>query len=708
MTSDKNETNNSDKIVLTEALLRQQLQNWEDAMGTADPQEVGRYRQYAEKIRDVIWTSDLYLNWTYMSPQVEDLLGYTAAEVMSMTSAQTLTAESQKIVQAEISRGLPLLFADRTIMQWPAIFDVEQVRKDGSTVWTEILVSIIRNDDGEPTGYLGITRDVSRRRAAEDELRQLHQNLEDRVRERTAELQETYEKLAAEVGQRKQVELEKRDSEDQLRTIMRYMTDAVSMVDRHGTYVFNTSSIERLTGWKPEELQGKNVFDLIVHPEDAATLQREMAIGYQTPGRTARVVYRVRHRNGQSRWMESTGWFVPAGESGELVGITSTRDITDRKRLEGELLRMQKLESVSQLSAGIAHDFNNLLSSVMGNLNLARQQVEGMEQVTETLRRAEDSCRFARRLTDQLLNFVQGSRPYRENTDLPEFLRDCVEFLLSGSNVTLSWQFGHDLPLVSIDCGQLQQVLASLVMNSVQAMPQGGTLQITVNQSTLDLASGIPLVPGQYLVISLKDSGEGINEENLSRIFDPYFSTRKKARGLGLSSAFNVMRAHGGYITVDSLPGQGATFHLYLPLELAAIPEVPEVKEALSIKGERIMVMEDDQDLLTLIMEMLEAIGFRADGAISGQELLEYYQKARDDNDPFSAVILDLTMRGGPGGLEVLAQLQNIDPDVQAALMSGYANDQAMRDFKKMGFKATLQKPFGIPQLDSALIQLLH
>lgn len=687
--------------------LRQQLRRWQEMTGTDTPEEAARYRLYTEKIRDVIWTSDLYMKWTYISPQVEDLLGYTADEALTFPPEKTIAPASLALIQAEIAQGLPRVFADPDIMQWPTVFEIEQIHRDGHSIWTEVLVNIVRDREGRPTGYLGITRNIERRRKAEDELRCLHKELEERIRQRTEELQETCRRLAEEIKRREKSEEEKAASETRLKTIMDYMSDAVSMVDREGNYIFNTPSIERLTGWKAEELVGRNFFEVMVHPEDMESMQREMAIGYRSPGRTARIVFRIRHRDGQIRWLETTGWFVPAGKSGELVGICSSRDISDRKRLEGELLKLQKLDSLARLSSGIAHDFNNLLSAMLGNIGLARQVTPVDSRLAESLRRTEEACRHARRLTDQLFSFVSHARPLQENTDIPAFLQDCIEFLLSGSNVSPRWQFEHGLPEISVDRGQLQQVLANIIQNSVQAMPQGGFVDIRVQKHQIDSDDTLPLVPGEYLRISVSDQGEGIPDAHLSRIFDPYFSTRPRSRGLGLSCAFGIIRGHGGHISVESQPGTGACFHIDLPrISLPAQPrQTPP--ESLIIRGEKILVMDDDHELQNLIVEMLEAIGYRAEGASSGDEVLSRCLKAREQGDPFSAVLLDLTMKGGAGGPEVRGRLEQRLPGLPVVLMSGYSQARAMEDSRQMGFRGLLLKPFGLPQLQAVMQEIL-
>jgi signal transduction histidine kinase len=244
-------------------------------------------------------------------------------------------------------------------------------------------------------------------------------------------------------------------------------------------------------------------------------------------------------------------------------------NITERKKMEEEILKAKKLESVGTLAGGIAHDFNNLLQAILGSISLAKMHADPGDKIHKFLDTAEKVSMRASDITKQLITFAQGGAPVKRTMYIGEFITNTVHFFLSGSNVTAKLYVESDLTPVDVDEGQIRQVIHSMVSNATEAMPEGGILTIAVENADIDVADELPLSEGKYVKVTLSDSGNGIPGENISRIFDPFFTTKEmgsqKGTGLGLAISYSIVKNHNGLITVESEVGVGTTFHIYLP-----------------------------------------------------------------------------------------------------------------------------------------------
>ena len=395
-------------------------------------------------------------------------------------------------------------------------------------------------------------------------------------------------------------------------------------------------------------------------------------------------------------------------ESGELIRTkTIARDITDRVRMEQELLKAQKLESLGILAGGLAHDFNNLLAAILGNINLAKLTGTADRKIVDRLEEAEKASLRARDLTQQLLTFSKGGAPVRKPVDIGEIIKDASSFALRGSNVRCEFDIPEDFSTVEVDVGQMSQVMNNLVINADQAMPQGGILRITGENTTIGVKRSSSMKPGRYVKIAIEDEGVGIPESSLSRIFDPYFTTKQKGSGLGLATAYSIIDKHEGYIDVESVIGSGTKFHLYLPASRKKVrPAKNDNGEIHSGKG-KILVMDDEDAVRAVIGEILKALGYTVEYAMDGSQAVELYEEAKQRSLPFDAVIMDLTVPGGMGGREAIVNLHKIDPEVRAIVASGFSNDPVMSEYKKYGFRGVVMKPCKIEELSSALHTVL-
>jgi CheY-like chemotaxis protein len=314
----------------------------------------------------------------------------------------------------------------------------------------------------------------------------------------------------------------------------------------------------------------------------------------------------------------------------------------------------------------------------------------------------------AKDLTQQLLTFARGGVPIRKPLQVSKLIKDTAQFALNGSNVEGEFALSNELWMVEVDEGQFRQLMHNLVVNAMQAMPDGG--KADVRAENVELASGAmpPLNAGKYVKISIRDFGTGIRPEHMQRVFDPYFTTKKHSSGLGLASAYSIVRKHEGQIQVESTYGAGSTFQIYLPAYLKPIaPIVTETGQSQFFGRGKILVMDDESEILMVLEGMLKAMGYEVDVAKDGTEALERYIAAKKNAQPFSAVIMDLTIPNGMGGKEAIRHLKEVDPEVKAIVSSGYSYDPVMASFQQFGFSGVIPKPYVMDDLGRVLKEVL-
>ena len=385
-------------------------------------------------------------------------------------------------------------------------------------------------------------------------------------------------------------------------------------------------------------------------------------------------------------------------------------DLTERKQLEAERQKSEKLESISLLAGGIAHDFNNFLTAVIGNIQMAELSVEGKDVYTakSILVEAEKAAVRAKLLTQQLLTFSKGGTPVKKAINLNKLLRETVVFACSGSLIKPRFSIPNDLCPVEADEGQINQVIQNLVINAGQAMPDGGEIEIIAGNAVIRGDSSLPA--GRYVKIDVVDHGLGIPKENRDKIFTPYFTTKQKGNGLGLASSYAIIKKHFGLITFDSEVGAGSTFHVYLPATDTVVKVDAESFSKLSraTTACSVLVMDDEDSIRMLLGRLLKSIGCRVELVKDGQEAIKKYIEARESGNPFDVVILDLTIPGGLGGKDTIARLLEIDPRVKAVVSSGYATDPIMSDYRSYGFSGVVTKPFDINVMKRVVAELIN
>ncbi len=526
------------------------------------------------------------------------------------------------------------------------------------------------------------------------------------VLERSKELEFSNDRLRQEMAERQRAEQEVTRTAKHFRSLIENGLDIITVLNSDGTIRYESPSVEKLLGYLPEELIGINVFDYI-HPADSAATFKAFSDAVKEPGRNDAAEFRFRHKDGSWRHLEAVGKSLTADDDTVII-IVNSRDITDRKNMEENLIRAQKLESLGILAGGIAHDFNNLLVTILGNISMAVLDVEPASHTHRQLQTAEKASLRAQGLTQQLLTFSRGGDPIRKTVDIGPVIREATEFSLHGSRVTCAIELPHDLWLAEADAGQIAQVVNNLVINADQAMPAGGT--ITVRAENVDVAHHeIPtLKPGKYIRLSVHDCGIGIPKEYIGKVFDPYYTTKQKGSGLGLAVTYSIITKHDGHVTVESMPGAGTTFTVYLPASNSTLCAEAKAGEGRIREGRgTILVMDDEQSVRETVGMMLRRLGYGVTLVEDGAKAVERYQESIQSNNPFDAVILDLTVRGGMGGKEAIARLREIDPGVRAIVSSGYANDPVMADYAQYGFAGVVAKPFLLKDLSASIAAVL-
>jgi len=503
------------------------------------------------------------------------------------------------------------------------------------------------------------------------------------------------------ITERKRTELQLRLSEEKFARAFYTSPDAITVTRRSdGCYVEVNAGFTAVSGYTPEEVLGRSPVDLKIwlKQDQRDAFIREL----DEKGEVNNLEVDFEFKGGRVKTTLVSA--RPIQIDGLPCLLSTTRDITDRKRLEESMLRTQKLESIGLLAGGIAHDFNNMLGSLLGFIELAREAAKqaGAEKAGGYLDRALGIYDRARGLTRQLLTFSKGGDPVRRPLPLGPLIRSSATFALSGSNVVAKFDLDDNLWLCDGDEDQIGQVVDNLVLNAVQSMSGGGT--VTVSARNVPQAVGHE---GRYAQISVADDGPGIEPANLTRIFDPFFTTKETGHGLGLATVFSIVRRHGGWVEASSVPGSGALFSFYLPATESAAPAPPEAPVSPEHRGQgRILVVDDDPSLLEVERQWLESMGYEVDTCQDAASGLLMGEMATFEGRPYSAAVLDLTIPGGPGGIELARWLRARDPGMVLIAATGYSEAAVVARPQEFGFAAKLVKPFRKEDLNKLMGEL--
>ncbi|MFH1076345.1 MAG: PAS domain S-box protein [Pseudomonadota bacterium] len=493
-----------------------------------------------------------------------------------------------------------------------------------------------------------------------------------------------------------------RQSEEKYRSLFEESRDAIYITTRNGEFVDVNKAAVELFEYTKDELIGMLVQKVYMFPENRVRYQK--TIEEQGFVRDYEIQFRKKNNTPIDCLLTAT---LRRDRDNNIIGYQGIiRDVTEQRRIERELLKIHKLESIGVLAGGIAHDFNNILTAILGNIAVAKMSAYSHDNVLLRLAEAEKACMRARDLTHQLLTFSKGGEPVVITGSIGELLVESVGFMLRGGNVRSEFVIAKDLWPVDMDEGQINQVINNLIVNAQEAMPEGGTIKVAAEN--ILISSGIEknmlhLPDGRYVRISIKDQGVGIPREYQEKIFDPYFSTKKRGSGLGLAITYSIIKRHHGYIMVDSHMPKGTAVIIYLPASDKQVPQKAGAEKALFPNTGKALVMDDDENVRDVAVAMLENIGYAAIGVKDGAVAIDVYRQALDTDKPFNFIIMDLTVPGGMGGMEAVEKLRKIDPQIKAIVSSGYSNDPIMANYREHGFSGMISKPYRMEELKKTL-----
>ncbi len=633
----------------------------------------------------------------FVNSAMLEMLNYTGQDVYSNELRDLVadTPEGHRILDYYKKR----IRGDTDV---PARYEGQMRTREG--VVKDVHISAVPIMMGEQKGTLAIITDISKLKQAHYTIKQQYSEIQSQYEELEAineELMQTHNELV------EASETAKREKE-QIAAMLRSIGDAVITTDVDGNVLLINRVAEELIGVTQEGAEGRHLVEVLhlrylnTSDDYPDPVKQVMAYGELD---MIGIPLTLIDQSGNRRTVELNGAPIRVDREETSGVVLAIRDVTDKHKFEQEILKMSKLESLSVLAGGIAHDFNNLLTAIMGNLSLARVKLPEDSNSFPILQKIEQAAQRAVDLTRQLLAFSRGGEPIKAVTSIVELIQETANFILSGSGINCEYDIQEDLWAVDIDTGQISQVLNNIMINAMQAMPEGGT--ITVSAWNFEGKPDVPLSSGKYVIFSISDQGPGIPKKTLNKIFDPYFTTKDHGTGLGLASSYSIIRRHGGHIKVDSEEGEGTTFSIYLRASAQDVEKDEDVYQVSSQHSGKILIMDDEEYICDVSSHMLEYLGYEVTCVKTGEDAIEEYKRALDEKDPYGAVIMDLTIPGGMGGKEAIKELLQIDPDINAIVSSGYSNDPIMANHQSYGFKDVITKPFRLSDVTQVLNRVL-
>jgi len=625
-----------------------------------------KYRLLADNVTDVIWTRDMNLNLTYISPSVMDQQGYTVEEAKARTLKENWMPDSLKHVGEVFTKELEMEKDKQKDVHRSRTIEVEVKCKDGSIIWTEVTMSFLRDQLGNPNGIIGVTRNITERKQGEEALR---------------------------------------ESEYKFRNLFDLSPQAIALTEvKSGKLVDVNNKLCELTKYSKEEILGLNATEVGFYLEaDRSKFLKELQSSGEING------LEMEFKAKDNSVLHALMFARIIQIAGESFILTIFHNMTEQKQLQTQLQQAQKMEAIGTLAGGIAHDFNNLLMGIQGRTSLMMADFDSPHHHFEHLSGIEDYVKSAADLTKQLLAFARGGKYEVKPTDLNELIKNQNRmFGRTKKEIIIRGKYEKDLYTAEVDRGQIEQVILNLYVNAWQSMPGGGYIYIQTKNVTIgdEYVTSFDIKPGKYVEISVTDSGIGMDEATQQRIFDPFFSTKEMGRGtgLGLASAYGIIKNHGGFINVYSEKGEGATFNIYLPVSEKVVVEETELEIDL-FKGSETVLLVDDEDMIVDVgQQLLEELGYKVLTAGGGKEAIDLYKKSKDKID---MVVLDMIMPDIGGG-DTYDQLKEINPNVKVLLSSGYSANGQATDIIERGCNGFIQKPFNMKALSKKIREILE
>jgi len=511
--------------------------------------------------------------------------------------------------------------------------------------------------------------------------------------------------MQQDITEKKEAEVALKESEEIYRRLIERSPDSIIVHSEGFIDYVNQAAVNIYGAKNADELLGRSLTDL-AHPDFKDIGRKRVEKIYRDKREVGLMEQKMVRLDGTEFDVEVMG--APTIYKGKASGQSIIRDITEKKKMEIELQKAQKLESVGILAGGIAHDFNNILTAILGNISLGKLYSNSGDNIYTVLGEAEKATLQAKDLTQQLLTFSKGGAPVKKTASICEIVKDSSSFVLRGSKITCEYIFPPDIWPVEVDVAQISQVIQNLIINAEQAMPDGKRIEVKLENIKLPKDLLYSLKPGRFVKIVISDEGIGIPKEHINKIFDPYFTTKQKGSGLGLATSYSIIRRHDGYIQVKSKIGVGTNVEIFIPASENQILKIHPQNDRIENGDGRILVMDDEEMVRELSIQFLSHLGYHVETVPDGETAIKSYRHALIKNNPFKLIIMDLTIPGGMGGKEAVRKIKEIDPDVRAIVSSGYSNDPVLADFKKFGFCAVLTKPYKIETLSSLIAEVIN
>lgn len=620
-----------------------------------------KYRTILDAVDESYWEVSLEGDFLFFSPSLIKLLEYSKDELMGLNY--------RKYVSASVAKKMYRIFNSIYKTGKSAdVTDFEHITKHGRRIIVEMSVALMRDGEGRPIGFRGISRDVTHRKMAEQALM---------------------------------------ESEQRYRTVLEANPDPVAVFDIKGKVVYFNPAFSKVFGWDLSELKGKEIKGFVPEKNLSETklMSKRVLDGKSFSGMEIHLIT----KNGDLIPVSISGAVYKDVNGKPMGGIITIRDIRDKRKMETQLLNVHKMESLGTLAGGIAHDFNNLLMSIQGNLSLIMFDLEEDHPHFEILQNIEKNVESGSKLTSQLLGFAKKGQYKLNAIQLNQLVRDVTQtFGRTRKEISIHYDLDENLALVEVDEGQLEQVLLNLMVNAGQAMPDGGEIWIKTGNIGYEeiVGSLYKPVPGNYVMLSVTDTGFGISKDVLPHIFEPFFTTKEPGRGtgLGLSSAYGIIKGHSGYIDVESEIKKGTTFYLYLPATEKTLQAPIAEEEYLPASGSATILLVDDEDMvLDVSAKMLAVIGFEVLTANSGKEAIDIFS---EKNGEIDLVILDVIMPNMSGSV-VFDCIKQINPQVKVLLLSGYSTNGQVEQILRRGCDGFIQKPFNVKTISTKIKEIL-
>ena len=663
-----------------------------------------KYRSIYDNIQDIYYESDMDGTLLEISPSVEMQTGYRREELLGTSVYRLYQDPSQRDVLLKV-------FFDQGQV---SDFEVTIRDKDNTLLFCSINAQLLLDADGAPDRMVGSLRIINDRKQVEQELEKYRRELESLVDERTADLKTANQKLLQEIEQRKNTEEALRKSEGRYRTILEDIEEGYFECDLKGRLTFFNDPLCRMMGFSRAELLGMDGRHFM-----SETSARKITDRFQRITSEGDVVktteLEIFRRDQAHRNIEISASLIcnrhrkPAGFRGLISDVTERLQAErERRRMELKFQQVQRLEGLGTLAGGVAHDFNNLLMGIQGNVSVLLLDSLPESELHENLQSIQQCVESGAKLTQQLLGFARGGKYVVEPTDLNGIVRSTSElFGRTRKEIIIFENYEDEIWAVNVDQKQIEQVLLNIYINAWQAMPNGGELYLRTENVILDDQRGklFHTLPGKYVKISIKDNGEGMDEATMQRIFEPFFTTKAigTGTGLGLASAFGIIKNHNGYIDVHSRPGNGAVFTIFLPATEEKVRITEKKVVELAPGNETILLVDDEKAILSACAVMLEKLGYKVIMARGGNEAIEVYQKRQAQID---LVILDIIMPDLSGG-DVFDRLVAMNPEVRVLLSSGYSLEDQAAEIMARGCDGFIQKPYQMDQLHRRIREII-